>query len=128
MRELINQIWTLEKSGIEKLAKYMRCLLKVTLPMEHKIPLNLMEEISAMVKQLAKNKKHFPPLELEWIIITAFNHGVDLFGAHEDELSKAWIFHALTIAHYLADGGELERQLQEKHTRLKWDDVQNIGK
>ncbi|KAI0549533.1 meiosis protein SPO22/ZIP4 like-domain-containing protein [Xylaria curta] len=122
MRELINQIWTLESFGIEKLAKYMRCLLKATLPMEHKIPLNLMEEISTM------NKKHFPPLELEWIIITAFNHGVDLFGVHEDELSKAWISHALTIAHYLLDGGELERQLQEKHTRLKWDDVQKIGK
>ncbi|TRX97357.1 hypothetical protein FHL15_001635 [Xylaria flabelliformis] len=74
------------------------------------------------------NKKNFPPMELEWIIITAFNHGVDLFGVHEDELSKAWIFHALTIAHYLPDGGELERQLQEKHTRLKWDDVHNVGK
>ncbi|KAI0862583.1 meiosis protein SPO22/ZIP4 like-domain-containing protein [Xylaria cubensis] len=122
MRELINQIWTLESFGHEKLAKYMRCLLKATLPMEHKIPLNLMEEISTM------NKKNFPPMELEWIIITAFNHGVDLFGVHEDELSKAWIFHALTIAHYLPDGGELERQLQEKHTRLKWDDVHNVGK
>ncbi|RYC63614.1 hypothetical protein CHU98_g2598 [Xylaria longipes] len=51
------------------------------------------------------NKKHFPPTELEWIIITAFNHGVDLFGVHEDELSKAWVFHALNIAHYLPDGG-----------------------
>ncbi|KAI0194684.1 meiosis protein SPO22/ZIP4 like-domain-containing protein, partial [Xylaria flabelliformis] len=122
MRELINQIWTLESFGHEKLAKYMRCLLKATLPMEHKIPLNLIEEISTM------NKKNFPPMELEWIIITAFNHGVDLFGVHEDELSKVWIFHALTIAHYLPDGGELERQLQEKHTRLKWDDVHNVEK
>ncbi|KAI1751205.1 meiosis protein SPO22/ZIP4 like-domain-containing protein [Xylaria castorea] len=122
MRELINQIWTLENFGHEKLARYMRCLLKATLPMEHKIPLNLMKEISAM------NKKHFPPMELEWIIITAFNHGVDLFGVHEDELSQAWIFHALTIAHYLPDSGELERQLQEKHARLKWDDVETVGK
>ncbi|KAI0454480.1 meiosis protein SPO22/ZIP4 like-domain-containing protein [Xylaria acuta] len=122
MRELINQIWNLENFGNEKLAKYMRCLLKATLPMEHKIPLNLLKEISTM------NKKHFPPMELEWIIITAFNHGVDLFGVHEDELSKAWIIHALTIAHYLPDGGELERQLQEKHTKLKWDDVQTAEK
>ncbi|KAI8955904.1 meiosis protein SPO22/ZIP4 like-domain-containing protein [Xylaria longipes] len=122
MRELINQIWTFENFGNEKLAKYMRCLLKAALPMEHKIPLNLMEEISAM------NKKHFPPTELEWIIITAFNHGVDLFGVHEDELSKAWVFHALNIAHYLPDGGELEKQLQEKHTKLKWDDIQTAEK
>ncbi|TGJ79299.1 hypothetical protein E0Z10_g9467 [Xylaria hypoxylon] len=124
MRELVNQIWNLEHFSDEKLAKYMRCLLKVTLPMEHKIPLNVIEEISTMVKELANRKKHFPPLELEWITITAFNHGVDLYGIHEDELSKAWASHALTIAHYLGDGGELERQLQDKYTKLKWDDIQ----
>lgn len=63
-------------------------------------------------------------MELEWIVITAFNHGVDLYGVHEDELSQAWIFHSLTIAHYLEDGGELERQLQDRHTKLKWDGVE----
>ncbi|KAI1422777.1 meiosis protein SPO22/ZIP4 like-domain-containing protein [Xylaria sp. FL1777] len=123
MRELVNQIWTLEQFGDEKLAKYMRCLLKATLSMEHKIPLNLIEEISTMVKELANKKKYFPSVELEWITITAFNHGVDLYGIHEDELSKAWISHALTMSHYLQDGNELERQLQDKYTKLKWEDV-----
>ncbi|KAI0972929.1 meiosis protein SPO22/ZIP4 like-domain-containing protein [Xylaria arbuscula] len=120
MRELVNQIWILEHFGDVKLAKYMRCLLKTTLSMEHKIPLNLIEEISTMVKELAGKKKHFPPVELEWITITAFNHGVDLYGMGEDELSKTWVSHALTLAHYLRDGHELERQLQEKYTKLKW--------
>ncbi|KAI1431325.1 meiosis protein SPO22/ZIP4 like-domain-containing protein [Xylaria sp. CBS 124048] len=124
LREIINQIWALENFDFEKLAKYMRCLLKVTLPMEHKLPLNLIEEICTNVKELAGNNKHFPPLELEWITITAFNHGVDLYGNHEDELSKAWISHAMTLAHYLRDGGEMERQLQDKYTKLKWDDIQ----
>ncbi|KAI1128228.1 meiosis protein SPO22/ZIP4 like-domain-containing protein [Nemania abortiva] len=123
MRELINQIWSLENFGKEKLAKYMRCLLKITLPMEHQLPFNLIEEISTMIKQLASNENHFPPTELEWIAITAFNHGVDLYGIHEDELSKAWISHALTMAHYLRDGGELERQLQDKYTKLNWDEA-----
>ncbi|KAJ2995371.1 hypothetical protein NUW58_g1292 [Xylaria curta] len=126
MRELINEIWTLENFDNEKLARYMRCLLKVTLPMEHKIPLNVIGEISAMVKQLAQKKKYFPLMELEWITITAFNHGVDLYGIHEDELSRAWIAHALTNAHYIQDGGELERQLQNKNTKLKWDDAQVV--
>ncbi|KAI0402376.1 meiosis protein SPO22/ZIP4 like-domain-containing protein [Xylaria palmicola] len=121
MRELINQIWTLENFGVEKLAKYMRCLLKVTLPMEHKISLNLTGEISSIVKELATSQKSFPPMELEWITITAFNHGVDLYGTHEDELSRTWFSHALTMAHYLQDGGELEGQLQDKYTKLKWD-------
>ncbi|KAI0503144.1 meiosis protein SPO22/ZIP4 like-domain-containing protein [Xylaria bambusicola] len=124
MREIIDQTWKLEHFGYEKLAKYMRCLLKATLPMEHHIPLNLMGEISNMAKELANMNKEFPPLELEWITVTAFNHGVDLYGAHEDDLSKAWISHALTIAHYLRDDNELEKQLQDRYTKLKWDEAQ----
>jgi hypothetical protein len=58
---------------------------------------------------------------MEWFISTTFNHGIDLYGSHEDELSNEWIAHAFTLAHYHQDGGELERQLQEKHTTLKWD-------
>ncbi|KAI0539329.1 meiosis protein SPO22/ZIP4 like-domain-containing protein [Xylaria digitata] len=123
LRELVNQIWNLEHFGDEKLAKYLRCLLKATLPMEHHIPLNLMEEISTMVKESASGKENFPPIELEWIIITAFNHGVELYAIKEDELSKAWISHAFTIAHYFRDGGELERQLQDKYTTLKWENT-----
>ncbi|KAI1153268.1 meiosis protein SPO22/ZIP4 like-domain-containing protein [Nemania diffusa] len=127
MRELVNQIWTIENFGKEKLAKYMRCLLKCTLPMEPKIPLNLIEEISTRVKQLSTTENYFPPTELEWITITAFNHGLDLYGIHEDELSQAWISHALSIAHYHQDDGELERQLQDKYTKLKCDDLQAAG-
>lgn len=122
MRELVNQIWSVQHFGDEKLAKYMRCLLKATLPMKHEVPLSLIGEISAMVKQLAGSHSHFPPMELEWIVITAFNHGVDLYGFHEDELSRDWVSNALTMAHYLQDDGELERQLQGKYTKLKWDD------
>jgi hypothetical protein len=66
-------------------------------------------------------------VELEWIVITAFNHGLDLYGMHEDELSKAWVSHALSIAYYLGDGGELERQLQDNYTKLKWDDLQTAS-
>lgn len=102
MRELVNQVWSVQHFGDEKLAKYMRCLLKATLPMKHEIPLSLIREISTMVKQSASSNHHFPPIELEWIVITAFNHGVDLYGIHEDELSRAWISHALTMAHYLS--------------------------
>ncbi|KAJ8131120.1 hypothetical protein O1611_g2505 [Lasiodiplodia mahajangana] len=123
MRELVNQIWALENFGQEKLAKYMRCLLKITLPMEYRLSLNLIEEITTIIKQSAHNENHFPPIELEWITITAFNHGVELYGIHEDELSKAWTSHALSIAHYLRDGGELERQLQDRYTKLKWDET-----
>ncbi|KAJ3573769.1 hypothetical protein NPX13_g4582 [Xylaria arbuscula] len=123
MREIVNQIWKLEHFDDRKLAKYMRCLLKATLHMEHQIPLTFIAEVSAMIKELASKNKAFPPVELEWITITAFNHGVDLYGIHEDGLSKAWIAHALTIAHHLPDDNELEMQLRDRYTKLKWEEA-----
>lgn len=106
----------------------MRCLLKVTLPMQSEISLGLIGEISRMVTELAGHEKNFPPIELEWITITAFNHGVDLYGIHEDDLSKAWISHAISIAHYLRDDGVLEAQLQNNYTKLQWGDAQPVDK
>ncbi|KAI0601756.1 meiosis protein SPO22/ZIP4 like-domain-containing protein [Biscogniauxia sp. FL1348] len=122
LRKLINYIWELEHFDHDKLAKYMRCLLKATLPLEPEVPLRVIEEICDMVKQSVETQNLFPPLELEWFTTTAFNHGVDLYSSHDDELSKQWLAHAFTLAHYHQDGGVLEQQLQEKHTNLKWDD------
>lgn len=62
-----------------------------------------------------------PDTEIEWFIATTFNHGVDLYGSGEDELSKKWLQHAMTLAHYYQDGGVLEKDLQERCTRLQWD-------
>jgi hypothetical protein len=53
MRELATQIWALEQCDTQVLAKYLRCMLKATLPMDHKIALGVIKEISMMVKQLA---------------------------------------------------------------------------
>ncbi|KAI1084000.1 meiosis protein SPO22/ZIP4 like-domain-containing protein [Whalleya microplaca] len=121
LRKIINEIHSLDHFDLEKLAKYMRCLLKATLSSEPEYPLKIIEETSTLVKQQIGKKELFPPLELEWFITTAFNHGVELFGANEDELSKRWIAHAFTLAHYHQDGGDLERELQKRHTNLKWD-------
>ncbi|KAK6955428.1 hypothetical protein Daesc_003065 [Daldinia eschscholtzii] len=67
------------------------------------------------------SKRPIPPLEVEWFTATAFNHGVDLYGINEDELSKQWIAHALTLAHYHEDGGDMERELQKRQISLKFD-------
>ncbi|KAI1330714.1 SPO22-domain-containing protein [Xylariaceae sp. FL0255] len=126
MRELINQIWALEKFDSAKLGKYMKCLLKVTLTMEHHISLNLIEEICSTVKQLASKNKYFPALELEWITVTAFNQGIDLHSHQGDEeLSRSWIAHAMTLAQYIQDSGEIARLLQDKSMELKWRDVED---
>ncbi|KAI1381648.1 hypothetical protein F4677DRAFT_440862 [Hypoxylon crocopeplum] len=121
LRKIVNYIFSLEKFDNEKLAKYLRCLLKATLASEPELPLKVMEDICNIVKQFAGSQKPIPPQELEWFTTTAFNHGVDLFGAHEDEFSKRWVAHALTLAHYHQDGGDLERELQKRQISLKWD-------
>lgn len=51
----------------------------------------------------------------------AFNHAIDLYCAGEDEGCKNWAGRALNIAHYCADEGALERQLQNKLIGLKFD-------
>lgn len=61
-------------------------------------------------------------LELKWLITTAFNHGIDLYGSNEAELSKKWIGYALTLAHHYPDDGNYEKLLQKRYTKLKWDD------
>ncbi|KAH9898758.1 meiosis protein SPO22/ZIP4 like-domain-containing protein [Xylariomycetidae sp. FL2044] len=121
LRRIVNYIWHLERFDQEKLAKYMRCLLKATLPLEPDLSLKIIQATCDQVKQSAGTMKACSALDTEWFATTAFNHGIDLYGNHEDELSKKWIAHAFTLAHYHQDGGDLERLLQEKHTKLKWD-------
>ncbi|RYP55629.1 hypothetical protein DL769_010097 [Monosporascus sp. CRB-8-3] len=121
LRIIVNQIWALELFDYAKTAKYMRCLLQATLSGPPETSLNVMEEICSAVKQEAGAQATFPPLELEWLTTTAFNHGIDLYCNDESELSKNWIAHAFTLAHYHQDGGDLEALLQERYTKLKWD-------
>lgn len=61
-------------------------------------------------------------MELEWFVTTTYNHAIDLYSGHEDEMAQKWIGHAFTLVHYLQDGGELERQLQERYANLSWGD------
>ncbi|KAI1474952.1 SPO22-domain-containing protein [Daldinia eschscholtzii] len=121
LRRIINHIFSLEHFDNGKLAKYLRCLLKATLASEPEYPLKIMDDICKLVKQCASSKRPIPPLEVEWFTATAFNHGVDLYGINEDELSKQWIAHALTLAHYHEDGGDMERELQKRQISLKFD-------
>ena len=58
---------------------------------------------------------------MEWFIATAFNHGLDLHAGNHASLSKKWVGLALTMAHYFRDGGKMERMLQERCEKIKWD-------
>lgn len=117
----------------------MRCLLQATLAYDAETPLALIEEMCERVKEaervsfspgirvtpctiliLCQTDKPFPPVELEWLVTTAFNHGVDLYVSNDDVNSEKWIGHAFNLASSLKDGGVLEKQLQDHYTRLTW--------
>ncbi|KAH7021231.1 meiosis protein SPO22/ZIP4 like-domain-containing protein [Microdochium trichocladiopsis] len=121
LRKLANEIWALERFNVDRVAKYMRCLLQAMLPCNPDYPLRIIEEVVRFVKEAAESDNAFPDTEVEWFIATAFNHGVDLYGNGEDELSKKWFGYAMTLAHYYQDGGIMEKDLQERSTRLQWD-------
>lgn len=141
LRRIVNEIWLLEKFEVDKLAKYMRCLLQTTLS-DADLPLRVVEEVihlareankvclgravrtlprTALIDPHSQTDKPFPSVELEWLIATTFNNGIDLYGNQEDELSRKWIGHAFELAHLHRDGGVLEKQLHDNFTRLRWD-------
>ncbi|KAH8205291.1 hypothetical protein TruAng_000538 [Truncatella angustata] len=119
LRSIINDIFKLEKFDNGKLAKYMRCLMNITMS-DAKLSLMLIEEISVMVKQAAETKKSFPEVELEWFATTSYNQAIDYNLSREDELSRKWIGHAFTLAYHLHDGGVLEKTMQKCYTKLSW--------
>lgn len=53
LRTLINEIFELERFDSEKLAKYMRCLLRVVLP-DADLSLRVIDEICRIIKQAAE--------------------------------------------------------------------------
>ncbi|KAK9417597.1 putative Meiosis protein SPO22/ZIP4 like-domain-containing protein [Seiridium unicorne] len=80
----------LESFNSEKLAKYMRCLLRITMS-DAELSSKLVEEICNMVKQAAKTQKPFPENELVWFATTTFNQAVDYNLTKDDELCQKWM-------------------------------------
>lgn len=136
IRAIINEIWQMERFDVNKLAKWLHCLLLAVVP-DPQLSLQLIEETCGRVQQAAKvgiitcvvlkvlklwqTDKPFPSQELEWFVTTTFNHGVDYYDKREDELSKKWISHAFTLVHYHLDDGVLEKKLRDHYSRLEWD-------
>lgn len=54
LRRIINEIWFLERFEVDKLAKYMRCLLQTTLATDADLPLRVVEEVIHLVREVNK--------------------------------------------------------------------------
>jgi hypothetical protein len=80
----------------------------------------------SMDSRLSKGNASWPEEELEWMAATAFNHGVDSLYSHEPDRAKEWITKAINLSHYCSDNGGLERALQERYLRLKFDSARSV--
>ncbi|KAL1892941.1 sporulation-specific protein 22 [Ceratocystis pirilliformis] len=117
---IINEIWKLEQFDSAKLAKYMRCLFQVVLPYSEDLALQTLNNVLTIAKEGPAKSTIFPPDELEWITIMAFNHATDLWSSGNDEAAKTWFEKALSLGHYREDDGVFEAHLQERFMKLQW--------
>ncbi|KAK6210675.1 sporulation-specific protein 22 [Pestalotiopsis sp. IQ-011] len=119
LRIIVNETFQLEKFETEKLAKYMRCLLRTTIS-DTELALKVIEEVCTMTKQASKTAKPFPDDEMHWFATTAYERSIAYNQSREDGLCRKWMNHALSLAHYYRDGGVLEKTIQDNYTKLHW--------
>ncbi|KAL5624996.1 hypothetical protein BROUX41_005056 [Berkeleyomyces rouxiae] len=117
---IVNEIWKLERFNSSKLAKYLRCLFQVVLPCSEDLALETLDNVLNIAKDSTMESATFPPDELEWITITAFNHATDHWSSGNDDVAKKWFEKALSLSHYRMDDGVFEAHLHERLTKLQW--------
>ena len=54
LRRIVNEIWLLERFEVDKLAKYMRCLLQTTLASDADLPLRVVEEVIHLAREASQ--------------------------------------------------------------------------
>lgn len=139
MKKIINEAWSLEELDSVRLAKYMRCLFQIALSDDIEAAEQLLNQIQDLTEQAAEvrirahcclcfasltkpqTETPYPLEELEWIITTAFNQGIDLYCNGNDIESRNWAHRAINLAHLYPDGGVMLKLLQDKLLGLKFD-------
>ncbi|KAL2071470.1 hypothetical protein VTL71DRAFT_12705 [Oculimacula yallundae] len=120
IKKIINQMWGMEQLDTAKLAKYVRCLIHITISDSTEIAAELLDQACEYAREASESEQPFPAEELEWMATTAFNRAVDFYCAGDDQIAKDWAGKALNIAQFCPDGGGLERMLQSKLLGLKF--------
>ncbi|SPO03319.1 uncharacterized protein DNG_06001 [Cephalotrichum gorgonifer] len=119
MRGIINRLSSIESMGAEDMARYIRCLFQVVLPLEGGMAFQLVADALQLVRESATTEQRLPDEELEWLATMSWNHAIDLYQAGKDEECEKWSAKAISLAHYCCDEGRLEKMLQDNFTKLK---------
>ncbi|SPJ87099.1 related to transcription factors [Fusarium torulosum] len=118
MRLIINEIFSLEQFDNQRLAKYIRCMFQAVLPLNDDLALQVVEQAVQIAREGSQMQKPFPAEDLDWIIPTTFNHGIDILARGDQDLCQQWTLKALDLAEYVNDGGDMRDTLRERIVKL----------
>ncbi|KAF2225046.1 meiosis protein SPO22/ZIP4 like-domain-containing protein [Elsinoe ampelina] len=122
MQSIINQSWQKEKHNISKLAKWLRCVFRMTITSSPDTALRIVEQATSIAdKTPLMESQRYPPEELEWLASTAFNTAVDRFCASDEDGCRVWAEAALNLAQKASGvgAGGLYTQMQGLWGRLR---------
>lgn len=116
IRCIINEIFEVEQFDCAKLAKYIRCVFQALLPSNDNASMVLLDQALQVAQEGREGGVQFPfpKLELEWLVASTFNRGVDYFARGEETLCHKWAAKAVELARFVDDGGSLVRTVQQR--------------
>ncbi|RSL67820.1 hypothetical protein CEP53_002853 [Fusarium sp. AF-6] len=118
MRLIINEIFALEQFDTQRLAKYIRCMFQAVLPLDDTLALQVVEQALQIACECSQMQKPFPTEELDWIVVTTFNHALDIHVRGDEDVCQQWAHKALALAEYMSDRGDLKDVLCERVAKL----------
>ncbi|KAL8848508.1 MAG: hypothetical protein Q9221_006467 [Calogaya cf. arnoldii] len=121
LQRIVNRVWLRDTDNIERLARWIRCLLSLALSSNVEMAENLIDQVISIAKNAQKKTTPYPMEELEWVATTAFNRAVDFYCTSQDAICRRWAEKAMSVADLSDDDRRLHRLLQEKYLGLTWD-------
>jgi len=110
MQKIINQSWRSERGNTPKLARWLRCVFRMTLTTNPEISLQILDQVVGLCND------EYPQDELEWLASTAFNQAVDCHCASDAGGAQIWGEKALNLAR--CSSAALYQQMQGLWVRM----------
>ncbi|KAB5586055.1 meiosis protein SPO22/ZIP4 like-domain-containing protein [Coniochaeta sp. 2T2.1] len=121
LRGIINALFELDQLDTPKLARYMRCLLQITLPFDDELAFGLVKDYIGLLEDARTSNTPLPKEETDWLASTTYNHGVDHWLGKRYEACRKWCYKAFDLTRLMGDGGALEGVLHERFNTLNFD-------
>ena len=125
LQQIVNATWQIEGRDVEKLSRWIRCLVSQALSSDKKTVEKLLDQVLTIVETADKAQgqgEPYPAEELEWLATTTFNRAIDFYCSSQDIECRRWAEKALNLGGLCKDGGALHGVLQEKFHNLVWQD------